>query len=109
MQNETLDVLWLDRYQLVSVEELVTLSGLTEADVHELVELGALAPVDHQQIPWAFSADCVVTLRKANRLRDDLELDAHALALALTLLDQIHTLESELARVRARQPVFRRG
>ncbi len=109
MQSESLDVLWLDRFQLVSVEDLVGLSGLSEAHIHELVELGALTPLDPSRIPWSFSADCVVTVRKASRLRDDLELDAHALALALTLLEQIQTLEAELSSLRARQPVFSRA
>ena len=106
MQSESLDVLWLDRFQRVTVEDLVTLSGLSEAEIHELVELGALTPLDPSLIPWRFQADCVVTVRKASRLRDDFELDAHALALALTLLEQIQTLEAELSGLRARQPVF---
>ena len=109
MQSESLDVLWLDRFQRVTVEDLVTLSGLSEAEIHELVELGALTPLDPNRIPWRFRADCVVTVRKASRLRDDFELDAHALALALTLLEQIQTLEAELSGLRARQPVFTRA
>ena len=108
MQSESIDVRWLDRFQQVSIDDLVALSGLGEADIHELVELGALAPLDHGRIPWSFRADCVVTVRKACRLRDDLELDAHALALAMTLLEQIQTLEAELSGLRARQPVFRK-
>ena len=108
MQTETYDVLWLDRAQRISLADLTALSGVSEIDVHELIELGALAPVDHQEIPWAFSAECVITLRKANRLRTDLELDAHGVALALTLLEQIQSLEAELAQLRARQSVVMR-
>ena len=108
MQSETYHALWLDRSQLVSISDLVDLSGLTESEVQELVEFGALVPVNFEDIPWSFSADCVVTVRKASRLRDDLELDAHAVALALTLLEQIRTLEAELARLRAQQPAFLR-
>lgn len=108
MQSETYHALWLDRSQLVSISDLVDLSGLTESEVQELVEFGALVPVNSEDIPWRFSADCVVTVRKASRLRDDLELDAHAVALALTLLEQIRTLEAELARLRAQQPAFLR-
>jgi hypothetical protein len=108
MHAEKFSVVWLDDSQRVSIHELVDLSGLTESDVHELVELGALAPLDHAEIPWTFRADCVVTLRKASRLRTDLELDPHALALALTLLEQIRALEAELMQLRARQSVFTR-
>lgn len=107
MQTENYDVLWLDRVQRISLAELTALSGVSTIDVHELVELGALAPINHNDLPWAFHADCVVTLRKANRLREDLELDAHAVALALTLLEQIRRLEAELAQLRARQSVMR--
>ena len=108
MQSETYHALWLDRSQLVSLDDLVILSGLTESEVHELVEFGALVPVNAEENPWSFSADCVVTVRKASRLRDDLELDAHAVVLALTLLEQIRALEAELAQLRALQPAFLR-
>ena len=108
MQSETYHALWLDRSQLVSLNDLADLSGLTESEVHELVEFGALVPVNSEEIPWNFSADCVVTVRKASRLRDELELDSHAVVLALTLLEQIRTLEAELAQLRAQQSPFKR-
>ena len=107
MQAETDDVLWLDRTLRISMADLTTLSGVSAMEVHELVELGALAPINRNDLPWAFHADCVVTLRKASRLREDLELDAHAVALALTLMEQIRRLEGELAQLRARQSVMR--
>ena len=107
MQTEIHDALWLDQSQRVSISDLVDLSGLSESEVHELVDSGALAPVD-AAIPWSFSAECVVTVRTASRLRNELELDSHALALALTLLEQIRALETELAQLRAQMPSFGR-
>lgn len=107
MQSETHHTIWLDSSQLVSISDLVDLSGLTEREVHELVEFGALVPLDAEEIPWRFSADCVVTVRKASRLRDDLELDSHAVVLALTLLDRIRALEAQLVQARAQQSVYR--
>ena len=108
MQAETVNVLWLDHSQRVSINDLVELSGLNEADVHELVEFGALVPLNVDEIPWRFSADCVVTVRKASRLKNDLELDSHALALALGLLEQIRSLETELTQLRAQRPSLQR-
>ena len=108
MQHEPYNAHWLDRSQSVSIDDLAELSGLTEDEIRELVDGGALVPSNLQEVPWTFSADCVVTVRKAGRLRDDLELDTHALALALTLLEQIRALEAELSRLRAQQPTFRR-
>ena len=109
MQVETHNVLWLDSSQHVSVQELVDLSGLAEAELCELVFAGALTPRDYTEKPWTFSGECVVTVRKASRLRDDLELDQHTLALALGLLEQIRALEAQVVSLRAQLPVFKRG
>lgn len=106
MHIESHNVLWLDATQPVSISDLVALSGLIEAEVCELVFSGALVPSNYPEVPWIFSADCVVTVRKASRLRDDLELDSHALALTLQLLEQVRSLEAELSKLRAQQPVF---
>jgi len=108
MQIETHNVLWLDATQRVSVKDLVDLSGLIEDEVCELVFAGALVPRDYKESPWTFSGDCVVTVRKASRLRDDLELDSHALALTLQLLEQVRALEAEISRLRAQLPAFAR-
>ena len=42
--------------------------------------------------------------RTACRLRDELELDMSGLAVALRLLDRVHGLEAEIARLRALLP-----
>ena len=107
MQVETHNVLRLDSSQQVSVQELVDLSGLAEDDLRELVFAGALIPRNYSELPWTFSGECVVTVRKASRLRDDLELDHHALALALGLLEQIRALEAQVANLRAQMPAFK--
>jgi chaperone modulatory protein CbpM len=103
MQIETYTAVWLEHAERVSIEALLEGSGLTAEDVRELVDIGALAPVDPRQLPWTFSAASLLTVRKAVRLRDELELDAHALAIALSLLGQIQALESEIAQLRARR------
>ncbi len=106
MQIETHNVLWLDSSQRVTLKDLVDLSGLVEDEIYELVIAGALAPNSYEELPWTFGADCVLTVRKASRLRDDLELDSHALALTLRLLEQVRALEAEVTKLRAQQPRF---
>ena len=64
---------------------------------------GALVPGSYRELPWTFSGDCVVTVRKASRLRDELELDGHALALTLGLLEHVRELEAEISKLRAQQ------
>jgi hypothetical protein len=104
MQVESDIALWLDTSQTLSIEDLANLSGLATVDIRELVDSGALKAIETPEKTWTFSADCVVTARKAARLRDDPELDVDALALVLGFLDRIRTLEEELARLRAQLP-----
>jgi chaperone modulatory protein CbpM len=95
---------WLDHWQRLSIGELAIFSGLAEAQLHELVDYGVLKPTDPQAARWAFSADCVTRVKQARRMRDDLELDTHGMALAIMLLDRIDELETRLAACHARIP-----
>jgi chaperone modulatory protein CbpM len=104
MKVELNEVLWLDERRELSLTELAELSGLTEAELHELADVGAIAPVDPGAAQPAFRADCVVTARTACRLRTDFELDAQGLALALILLDRICDLETRLRELSAQLP-----
>jgi chaperone modulatory protein CbpM len=95
---------WMTDHTEVTLGELAALSGLPEDMVCELVECGALAPAGSSRVQWTFSARCVVTMRTAGRLRNDFDLDANALALAVSLLERIHELESQLHATMAQIP-----
>jgi chaperone modulatory protein CbpM len=104
MKIELAEALWMDAHQEVSFAELSQSSGLSEAELRELVDCGALAPIDVQSAAWTFGGDCLVTVRTACRLRNDLELDPHALALALLFLNRIRALEAQLRDLQAQLP-----
>lgn len=104
MKVELTEVLWLDEHLELSLTELAELSGLSETELHELVDYGAIVPVDPSVVRPTFLADCVVTARTACRLRTDFELDAPGVALALTLLNRIHDLEAQLRDLSAQLP-----
>lgn len=115
MQNEMSSVVWLDRSQRITIAEMIAVSGLSEFELLELVDAGALVrevAADEPVAPvapianWTFAADSVPMIRRAARLREELELDIHALVLAVKLLDRIRGLESELSTLRARQSMF---
>jgi chaperone modulatory protein CbpM len=95
---------WLEASSEVSFAELARLSGLAEDELRELVEYGALAPKDPRATQWIFSGACVVTVRAAQRLRRDFELDLNALSVAMGLLERIHALETELRALHAQRP-----
>ena len=104
MEIEQIDAVWLEKQGDLSVARLAELSGMTEADLRELVAYGALDPINPDEVEWMFKGNCVVTVRIASRLRRDFELDAQALALALSLIGRIHRLESELRQLRVLIP-----
>lgn len=95
------DGIWLHTRHQVTIVELAECSGFPEPELRELVEYGALAPVDPLAPEWRFAADWVAELRAAARLREDLELETPAVALALSLLRRIDRMEDEMRALRA--------
>ena len=104
MRVELTEMLWMDRHQELSLTEITELSGLSEIEIHELVDCGVIAPFDSGDASGTFGADSILAARTARRLRDDFDLDAAGLALALTLLERVHDLEAQLAALRAQKP-----
>ena len=96
--------MWLHEQHELLLEELCELSGLSEAELRELVDYGVLAPIDPGARHWTFGADRLVVARSARRLRKDFDLDPHGVALAVTLLERVHDLEAELRDLRAKLP-----
>lgn len=99
MQCNYSDGAWLRHWQRLSLGELAAISGLSAAELHELVDYGVLTPTNPQEPCWVFSTDCMLTMRRARRLRDDLDLDTHAMALAFMLLDRIEVLEARVSEL----------
>ena len=102
--NHEAEVLWLDEQRVVSLEELVQMSGLTRAELLELVHCGALPVREERDACYFFAAQTISVARTACRLRDELELDVTGLGVALRLLDRVRGLEQEIARLRAVLP-----
>ena len=104
MRGEAEETAWLSDHSQVSLAELAALSGLPDTMLVELVECGALAPLEDGGGSLTFSARCVVTVRTAGRLRNDFELDANALAVAMSFLERIRELEEQLHAAQAQIP-----
>jgi chaperone modulatory protein CbpM len=103
MKNiDTSDWAWLNDWEVCSAQYLAEVSGLSQADIDELVEMGVIVPVDAPAQPQSFYLRCVVTVKTARRLRDDFELDRNGMVLALTLMQRIDALNEELDALRAR-------
>ena len=104
MALERDEVLWLTEEHRFSLAELAEIAGLTEAELRELADYGAISPVDPAASQWVFTASCLTTVRAASRLRASFELEPHGVALVVTLLERIRDLEAQLAALRAQMP-----
>lgn len=102
------DVVWLDEQHEISIDELAQLSGLTIAELEELIDCGVLVPTQPEKKPRVFHSSYIVSVKTASRLRDAFELDTNALSLALLLLDRIRLLEDKLKKTEAALPQNRR-
>ena len=98
------EAVWLTEECQFSMNEIVELSGLSEAEVRELVDYGAITPVDPGSVQWIFHGECLSTVRAASRLRVGFDLEPHGVALVVSLLERIRDLESQLDRARAQTP-----
>ena len=104
MDFEQAECVWLHEQYSFSLSQLSELSGLSEGELCEMVDDGILAPIDPEAAQWRFGADRLLTLRMAQRLSRDFDLDPQGLALVVTLLDRIHALEAEVSKLRAKLP-----
>ena len=105
MVEEPCDALWPDDdRQRLALRELAEVSGLTESELHELVEYGALTPAEPVEGQWVFSMTSITVARTASRLRAEFELEPHGVAVLLAFLERIHELEARLRDAEARLP-----
>jgi hypothetical protein len=103
MRIESTEVLWFEQHVL-SLPELAELSGLPREVLEQLLDCGAIVPLEPGGMDTRFGAAALRTARTARRLQSDFELDIQALALALGLLDRVAELEAQLRELRAKLP-----
>ena len=101
MTFEGTRVVWLEARTDYSAHEAAEWSGLPQPLLDELAACGAL-PASGPDGGPRFEAEGLALARAARRLRDHFELDEQGLAVAVSLLRRVRTLEAELTRVRAR-------
>ena len=87
----------------ISVQEICEQEGLTRAVLLELVEYDIARPVAGTSLDdWVFDNTGAHWLRKANRLRRELDLDWLAVSVLVELLRQRETLDQENRMLRQR-------
>jgi len=104
MTAHPVEVGWLDARETVTRIELAQACGMTEAEIAELVEYGALRALPATGAEPVFSAECLPAMRRAGRLRRDFDLDLFAVALLLEYLNRIDQLERQVRSLQAHVP-----
>lgn len=87
-----------------TLTQLSRACGVDDAEVMALVEEGVVESVAQGNL--FFDGHALARARTALRLLHDLELNAHAAALVLDLLDEIDEMRTELTHLRARVDVM---
>jgi chaperone modulatory protein CbpM len=103
MRVELTEMLWFEEHS-ITLSELSELCALPLPLLEDLVGGGAILPLEGGSSEPRFGAQALSAARAARRLRDDFELDAAGLSLALGLLDRVQELEHEIRALRARLP-----
>jgi hypothetical protein len=101
MDIETCEALRIDERGELSFAQLIECSGMTEGELRELVEYGALVPMDPAGPSWMFPGDTLLIARSAGRLLRDFDLDLHGVSVLLRFMERIEELEGELRALRA--------
>lgn len=103
------EIVWLDEHSTLTLDELAELASLEERELLQLVDIGALVPVRKESRTLIFSSQCVVIARTARRLRQDLDLDAQGVGVALALIERVRELEDQVRTLRAQAPGSKPG
>jgi chaperone modulatory protein CbpM len=83
----------------IAFTEICRVCRIDALAVHELAELGVVAPRGSAPGEWEFPANALPTLRVVGRLMRDLGVNASGAALAVELLEVQHALERQIRRL----------
>lgn len=93
-------------YILLRLTEVCSELNLPREACVELVEHGIVRPEGQRPEDWAFDVTMVSVIRRATRLRRDLDLDWSAVAMVVNLLEERDALRAELETLQQRLDRF---
>ena len=97
----SVEMTWLDSRETVNLAELSRVSGMSADELTELIDYGALAPLESNVAGSLFSAECIVQLRTVCQLRLDFDLDVFTAAILMGYLERIEQLERQVRSLQA--------
>ncbi len=91
----------MDEFMQLTLRELCNDCQVNAEYVIELVEFGVLQPrAGRAPREWVFAGEDLVRLKKAERLRRDLDVNLPGVALSLDLLEEVRELRRRVDELR---------
>ncbi|MHB1586647.1 MAG: chaperone modulator CbpM [Acidiferrobacteraceae bacterium] len=94
MSNET----------VLHTREVLECAGLELDSLVAFVHEEIVQPYGGSPEDWSFTVAMVMRVRQARRLQRDLELETHALALTLQLMDEVQSLRRQVRHLALLSP-----
>lgn len=84
------------------IEEVCVAAGISIRALIEIVDYGIVEPEGVSRRDWRFDPQAIAVIKRAARLKQDLDIDWGGVALALDLLAEIDELRGENRMLRQR-------
>jgi chaperone modulatory protein CbpM len=94
----------LDEQGEVAFAELLGACGFEREVLIELIDYGVFEPRGEGEAQWLFPRRSLALARRAARLHRGLDLDAHALALVLDLLERMDEMQRRMRELECQLP-----
>jgi chaperone modulatory protein CbpM len=101
MDAMQIEAAWPEMGDTVGFTDLALACAMSVDDVRELIEFGALLPLQSSEPEPVFDITCMEHLRTAGKIRRDYDLDLFVVVIVLDYLRRIDALESQLRTLQA--------
>jgi chaperone modulatory protein CbpM len=90
------EAIWPEMADTVGITDLALACAMSRDDLQELMEFGALLPLASSTAEPVFPIGCMASLRTAEKLRRDYDLDLFVVVIVMDYLQRIEQLESQV-------------
>jgi chaperone modulatory protein CbpM len=93
---QTLGLDWLDQVEPVTLSDLSRLTDMNDDEITELMEYGAIAPLQPGDGKLLFPGNCISLIRTASKLRRTYDMELFAVVVLIDYLRRIEHLEQQV-------------
>ncbi len=87
---------FMEDSQSLPLSEVLRLCAVDMTQLRQIVDESVVTPMRTDATEWEFSSTMIVRIKRVARLQSELDLNAHAAAIVLDLLDEVQRLRRGL-------------